>query len=116
MQLLLESIGLADTPENTLHVESAIEWLNAHTIYEIDKDSVKNIKSSVKLFILKFSELMTSHAGVASESISGMSQSFVTGQSLESKIYELAVSLLGSDAIKSTVTVFSGEDRWDYGG
>lgn len=110
MKDLLKALGLPDTTENVLNAESAVEWLKIHTTID-----TTNLSSSVKLFILKYSQLMTNYTGVASESISGLSQSFVTGQSLDSQIYELAVALFGADCLKSTVTVISGEDKWDYG-
>lgn len=112
MSTILESIGLADTPENNLNVESALEWLTRSTTLDIDKE---NLSPSVKLFVLKYSQLMTNHTGIASESISGLSQSFETGRSLESQLYDLASSIFGNDCLKSTVTVLSGEDKWDYG-
>lgn len=116
MQSFLESIGLADTSENRLYVNSAVAWINKNTTYSFEKACI-DIPDECKLFIVKYSQLMSTQAGVASESISGMSQSFVTGQKLENSIYELAVALFGKDAIKmSNVTVFSGEGKWDYGG
>lgn len=113
MQKLLEAIGLPDTPENKIYVGAALKWLAKHTTCEVD--STEELAPDVQLFILKYSQLMANHAGVTSESISGMSQSFVTGQKLDDEIYKLASAILGSDVLKSTVTVFSGESRWDYG-
>lgn len=112
MSTSLESIGLSDTPVDNLYAEAALEWVKRNTTLVTDTE---NLSPSVKLFILKYSQLMTNHTGIASESISGLSQSFETGRSLEAQLYELAVSLLGADCIKSTVTVFSGEEKWDYG-
>lgn len=115
MTKLLASIGLAETPENALYARSAIEWINEHTTLKIAADDPEKLSAGVRVFVLKYSQLMTSHTGVASESISGLSQSFVTGQSLEMRIYELAIALLGVNCLKSTVTVRAGEDIWDYG-
>lgn len=115
MTALLNSLGLTDTAENQIYVNSAVEWLNTRTILDVELADYANWQSSVKLFILKYAQLMSTRTGVASESISGLSQSFVTGQSLEASIYELTVGILGKDVLKSTATVFSGEDGWDYG-
>lgn len=112
MQKLLEAIGLPDTPENKIYAGAAIKWLAKHTTCKVDSEE---LAPDVQLFILKYSELMTNRAGVTSESIGGMSQSFATGHKLENEIYGLAVAILGLEDIKSTVTVFSGESRWDYG-
>lgn len=112
---LLESIGLSSTPENTLYASSAIEWIKLHTTLEVNPDKPDTLSAAVKLFILKYAQLISTHSGVASESISGLSQSFVTGQSLKTKIYELAIALLGEDCLKSTVTVNAGERVWKYG-
>lgn len=109
MSELLESLGLPNTTENTLYVDSAIAWMKENTTLNTEAPT-----STMKLFILKYTQLLTNHAGVASESISGLSQSFVTGQDLVNQIYELARAILGAGCLKSTVTVFSGEDRWTY--
>lgn len=113
MNISLEAIGLPDTEENKLYAESAVEWLKRNTTVEVDNIDTST-SSTVKLFILKFSELMAIGTGVSSESISGLSQSYDNGQSLEAKIYALATALLGTDCLKSTVIVHSGEDGWDY--
>ena len=114
MDALLETLGLTETIENKMYAEAAVEWLKKHTVYQ-DFGNPSVLPSSVKLFIYQYPQLVI-NAGVASESITGMSQSFVTGQALESQIYQLAIALLGIDSIQSTVTVHSGEDRWDYEG
>ena len=115
MEELLVSLGIVSTAESLLYVGSAVDWLHNKTIVTVDTEHPDNIPASVKLFILKYLDLMKISTGVASESISGLSQSFVTNQSLEAKIYDLAIGILGSDVLKSTVTVHSGEDCWDYG-
>lgn len=115
MEALLKLVGLSNTPENALYARSAIEWVKTRTTLKINMDDPSSLPANVQLFIIKYSQLMTINTGVASESISGMSQSFVTSQSLEMKIYELATALLGLDCLKSTVVVHSGESPWDYG-
>ncbi len=113
MQELLKAIGLPDTPENKIFAGAAIKWLSKHTTCNVD--SINQLDVDVQLFVLKYSELMANRAGVSSESIGGMSQSFITGHNLDNETYALATAVLGADVIKSTVTVFSGESRWDYG-
>ena len=115
MSKLLESIGLQNTPVNELYARSAVEWINKHTTLKVDPECNTDLSAAVQLFILKYTQLLTINSGIASESISGLSQSFTTGQSLESKIYELATAVLGKDCLLSTVTVHAGESKWDYG-
>ena len=75
-------IPIANVTESTvLIVESALEYVAANTNLKFDPsdiDSVKNLPSCVKLFIVKFHELLNRESGVTSESIAGMSQSFDT--------------------------------------
>ena len=114
MNNLLEALGVANTPENSIYAETALYWLKVNTYVEID-ESFENVQSAVKLFVLKYIQLMSIQAGVSSESISGLSQSFTTGQSIRVQLRSLAAELFGLDALKSDVTVFSGESVWDYG-
>lgn len=75
-------IPIADVTESTvLTVESALEYVAANTNLEFDPtdiESVKTLPSCVKLFVVKFNELLSRESGVTSESIAGMSQSFDT--------------------------------------
>lgn len=109
-------IGVSADVRGILRVESALKWVETKTIYEVDYNNLKNLPSEVLLFVAEYCDLLAQSRGVSSESIDGLSQSFDTSKNLETKIYELAYALLGADTIKSTVTVFSGEDRWDYEG
>ena len=62
--------------ETKIIVDSAVEWVNNNTTLEIDPE--QELPPNVKLFVMKFYEVMTAHAGVTSESLGGMSQSFDT--------------------------------------
>ena len=111
---VLKSLNLGSEPNdrNVLTVESALDWISNNTVIQVD--NLEALSANVKMFILKYIDLMNITSGVASESIEGLSQSFVTGQSLETQIYNLAVAFLGLMNLKSNVIVFSGEDGWDY--
>lgn len=112
----VKNLKLGITPINSalcLTVESAIEWIHKNTSlkFKLDSDEIE-LPASVKLFIIKFTELMTATEGVASESISGLSQSFKTTDK-DSILWDLASSLLGEDVLNSRVTFFSASQRWD---
>lgn len=97
-----------------LHAEAALEWMNAHTTLSIDKADIKTIEAlpaAAKLFVVKFSETMRIRAGVTSQSIEGMSQSFDATENTNSLIWALARSLL-SDYLASQVRVFPAKRRW----
>ncbi|MDO5397059.1 MAG: hypothetical protein Q4G33_03935 [bacterium] len=80
-----------------LTVESALEYVRANTNLEFDLndiDSIKALPSCVKLFVVKYNELISRETGIASESIAGMSQSFETGDK-DALLYSLLSSLCG---------------------
>lgn len=80
-----------------LTVESALEYVKANTNLKFDLtdiDSIKALPSCVKLFVVKYNELISRETGVTSESIAGMSQSFETGDK-DTLLYSLLCSLCG---------------------
>lgn len=110
---LLE-LGLPDL--DVLTVEAAFEWVLANTTLEFDIDDVEKLKalpSCVKLFVVKFCDVMSLPVGITSESIEGMSQSFDTGQK-HNLIRQYADDLLG-DYVKSDVMLFRARNRWSDG-
>lgn len=110
------NLGIASTDSRgILYTEGALSWVEKHTTYTVDYDNLDQLPAEVLLFVAEYCDLLRHDRNVASESIEGLSQSFVTGVALETQIYELAYAVLGRDAIRSTVTVLSGEERWDYG-
>lgn len=80
-----------------LTVESALEYVKSNTNLEFDLtdiDSIKALPSCVKLFVVKYNELISRETGVTSESIADMSQSFETGDK-NALLYSLLNSLCG---------------------
>ena len=59
-----------DSPETGLMADAALEWVWEHTTLSKEKE----LPNAVKLFVLKYIDLMASTAGVTSESLGGMSQ------------------------------------------
>ncbi len=81
-----------------MYAESALEWINQHTNLEYDLNNMpESLPSNVRLFILKYSELMSNNPGVTSESISGLSQSFVSSSDVSLILWGYAKELFGDD-------------------
>ena len=72
------NLGFTSVDARTvLMVESAIEWVNTNTTLNLSLgDQATGLPASVKLFINKYVEIMDRSAGVSSESVGGLSQSF----------------------------------------
>lgn len=87
---------------------AAVEWIEQHTT--IDVTDIENIPFSAKLFIKKFVELNTMQAGVSSESIEGLSQSF-DNTDKSTLIWQFAEELL-QPYLKSKVRVVMAERKW----
>lgn len=111
----VESLRLGLNPiddATCLYVESAILWINNNTSLDInadDDEQLAKLPANVRLFISKYHELMSIRRGVASESISGLSQSFTTVSS--SDIWDIAEELLG-DALYSRVRFVKSRKQW----
>lgn len=91
-------IPIDDVSTSTmLIVESALEYVKANTNLKLDltdTDSIKALPACVKLFVVKYNELISRETGVTSESIAGMSQSFETSDK-NTLLYGLLNSLCG---------------------
>lgn len=115
--MTLEDITRLQIPieplDNTavLYVESAIGWINQNTTLEYDINALpESLPSNVRLFIVKFNEIMHTDPNIASESIQGLSQSFATnGKGL--LLYEYARSLLG-EYMPSQVVAVQTKGLW----
>ena len=88
---------------------AAIEWIADHTT--IDTTDISNLSASAKLFIKKYGEINEKISGVASESIEGLSQSYVTTNK-ENMLYDEAISILGISKMKSNVKFYSAKSKW----
>lgn len=81
-----------------MYAESALLWINQHTSLEYDLSNMpESLPSNVRLFILKYAELMAGNPGVTSESISGLSQSFASSGDTGLILWGLAKELFGDD-------------------
>ena len=90
-------------------VDTALMWIADNTTLELDP--AKELPSNVKLFVIKFCDLLTQTVGVTSESLGGMSQSFSATGGAGLLIADLATQLFGS-AYKGRNRFVSAVSRW----
>jgi hypothetical protein len=100
-------IDTADS-EITIMIEAALDWVDENTTLNIDRKA--ELPNNVKLFVVKFCDLMTQTVGVSSESIGGMSQSFST-RGTAALLADLAYQLFGS-AYKGRNRFITAQSRW----
>ena len=105
--------GAKNGRRTVLIIESGLEWIQNNTTLEFDITNIEEIKalpSSVKLFLIKFLDVNDISAGVASESIESLSQSFDTSDK-SAMIWQFAEELL-YPYLKSRVRFITAEKRW----
>lgn len=95
--------------EIAIMVEAALGWVEENTTLEIDRES--ELPSNVKLFVVKFCDLLTQTVGVSSESLGGMSQSFSSSGGTGLILADLATQLFGS-AYKGRNRFVTAQSRW----
>jgi hypothetical protein len=94
--------------DNEVIRSAAIAWIEQNTTFDV---SIDPLPATVEMFIEKYGEIMGLRAGVSSESISGLSQSFNGDSILLLKQY--AQELIGYEYMKSDVQFIPSEKRWD---
>lgn len=104
-------IPIDDTSTALLCAESAIDWIELNTIIDVDRTNLSSLPAGAKMFIVKYGEIMSNNATVASESLGGMSQSYNTA-ARNSLLYDTALSLL-ENYMKSLVEFTASQSRWD---
>lgn len=103
-------LGIAPIDERTiLIIESGIDWVKRNTT--IDTDDLTALPACVRLFLVKFFDCNMLTAGVTSESISGLSQSF-DNTDKSALIWQYAEELL-YPYLKSRVRFIQATRRWD---
>ena len=94
-----------------MYAECALGWINNNTSLKYDLNNLpESLPSNVRLFILKYNEAMSISAGVSSESIEGLSQSFSTGDKA-ALLWDIAASLLDKWLV-SPVRFVAATNRW----
>lgn len=115
----LKSLELPMTANGStlLYVGAALDWLQANTTLEFDKNDTESIKAlpdGAKLFICKYYDVMGANtAGVTSESIGGMSQSFST-ETKNALLFQYASELIGA-YLKGQVSSVPNVSNWKSG-
>lgn len=105
-------LGTKITSKSLIMIEAALDVVREKTTIEFDKNSDEdliNLPARVKLFIIKYLEIMGLREGIASESISNLSQSFVTDKS--DLLNNLLDEFLDDDLV-SGVRFVGAADRW----
>lgn len=113
MNLGIKPIEMAADEKLWLIVESGLQWVLKNTSLSFsieDPKELKKLPANVRLFILKYIEIMNLRIGVTSESISNLSQSFDTTDK-NTLIWQAAEELL-SDVLKSSVRFVSATNKW----
>jgi hypothetical protein len=80
-------------------IECALQWVQNNTMLEFDytdENVISNLPANVRLFVLKYVEVMDASASVTSESIEGLSQSFAESDK-SALLWDIARSLFGDD-------------------
>lgn len=113
-QIEVLKLGIYPIDERTtLLVEGAFDWMKENTTLEIDienEEVLKALPACVRLFVIQFVDIMSMSAGVASESIEGLSQSF-SNEGKSALIWQSAEELL-SNYLKSRVRFVAAQRKW----
>lgn len=110
MESLIKRFSLPLEEADELYASSAVEWLKDNTILEVDE--LEELPANVSLFIVKYVELMRSNGNIASESMAGMSQSFVTNKDSIASLWGYANALLRK-YLKSQARFVPATRKWD---
>lgn len=96
-----------------MYAECALGWINNNTSLKYDLNNLpESLPSNVRLFILKYFELMNNNPGVTSESIQGLSQSFAGPERTGLLLWEYASELLG-EYMTGAMAAVPAEAPWE---
>ena len=102
------NLGIKISDKSLIMIETAIELIGSKTSIPID--DLESLPARARLFIVKYTELMSSIEGVSSESISNLSQSF--NQDKTALLNNLLEDILGDDLV-SEVQFVAAVRKWD---
>ena len=88
---------------------AALEWIARNTTFDV---TLTPLPAGIELFIEKYAQVMELRAGVTSESIAGLSQSFSSGVTVSELLKQYARELIGEEYMLSGVKFFSYQDPW----
>lgn len=107
------NLGIPINNKTLIIIESALDLVLSKTSIKFDKNSdadLIKIPARVKLFVTKYLELMGIQEGIASQSISNLSQSF--HQNKNERFNNLLNEILGDELI-SEVKFVGAVNRWE---
>lgn len=96
-----------------LQIESALEWIKDNTTLKFELNDIESVKAlpvGTKLFILKYIEVFSLSAGIVSESIEGLSQTFNSEKS-EKLLKQYAKTFL-SKYLKPNIKFIKIQRHW----
>ena len=106
-------LGIQISDKTLIIIESALDIVLSRTSIKFDKNNLEEIKkipARVKLFVIKYIELMSLVEGVSSQSISNLSISF--SQDKNERLNNLLEEMLGDDML-SDVKFTEAVNRWE---
>ena len=107
------NLGIPINDKTLIIIESALDLVLSKTSIKFDKNNDEDlikIPARVKLFVTKYLELMEIREGVASQTITNLSQSF--HQNKNERFNNLLNEILGDDLI-SEVKFVGAANRWE---
>lgn len=113
-QVNLLKLGIAPVNDRTcLLVESALHWVLDNTTLKFDINNntdLEALQPNVRLFVVKYVDIMSMTGGVTSESIEGLSQSFDTTKKSD-LLWQFAEELLDKWLV-SRVRFVAATSKW----
>ena len=110
----IEALNLGVAPIDTrvqLETEAAIDWMKNNTTLELDINDPETFPAGAKLFIISYFDIDMIQAGIASESIEGLSQSF-RDIDKSAALWGLAEQYLSEYLKGGQVKFVSASSRW----
>ena len=110
----IEALGIGIAPIDTrvqLETEAAIDWMKNNTTLNLDINNPDTFPAGAKLFILSYFDIDMMRAGIASESIEGLSQSF-RDIDKSAALWGLAEQYLSEYLKGGQVKFISASQRW----
>lgn len=107
----------AKSSVDILLIENALAWIADNTTVKVDMDDLENVQPAVRLFIIRYIEIMQLPMGISSESASGLSQSFDTNKDPAELLISAAEAIFGADNVTAGAVHFVTATRgWDMRG
>lgn len=94
-----------------LLVENALIWVQKNTKITFDIEDLTTLTADIRLFIVKYVEVMRLRAGITSESIGGLTQSFDT-KDLNTAMWQIATEVFTDDELLPNCEFIGAKNRW----